>query len=318
MSRENIKVDEIFITGDFRHAGIQKEEAKFENYAKDIIDFVLKLSDAVGIVDTAHIHIIQGNHDKVRDEKNKKRLNEIKNNYNPMKGTLDTEDIKFLNSQFLFFDIIYKTLYGKDNPQDLDKIHSYEKLDGKCRLIKMNTAIMHNSDEDRGQLIIGNDQLDLIFEEAAADDVNLPIIVLAHHPLKYFQEDEREAVVEIFKEYKPWLYLCGDEHRPSVHKIENTIEVTMGCQKLEEGRTKPSILFGDTETNEFRAFHWVDEWEPYAEVNRELTDYLTPETIDTLNDFIQELQEQLGMMVPENLIKEYEGRFIRINRNMVR
>ena len=62
VKKNNITVDEVFFTGDFRNAKNQdKQDLKI--VAKEATDFIKEIASSVGVKDTSHIHIVPGNHD---------------------------------------------------------------------------------------------------------------------------------------------------------------------------------------------------------------------------------------------------------------
>ena len=60
---KKFSVDEIFITGDFRHALHQKDE--LSSLAKDVVSYIMEVAKCVGITSSKKIHILPGNHDLI-------------------------------------------------------------------------------------------------------------------------------------------------------------------------------------------------------------------------------------------------------------
>ena len=80
---KKILVDEIFFTGDFRHALRQKEQQEDE-IIENACDFLIAIAQSV-VKDTdniyRHIHIVPGNHDLIRGDIG--ILNMVYENYDP-------------------------------------------------------------------------------------------------------------------------------------------------------------------------------------------------------------------------------------------
>ena len=90
---KNLKADELFVTGDYRHAGLQMGEP-IEKSAGQAVQLILKIASAAGITDVEHIHLIPGNHDldrgktKAEKDENRKRILEIRDAYSVSAVTL--------------------------------------------------------------------------------------------------------------------------------------------------------------------------------------------------------------------------------------
>lgn len=67
VKKNNITVDEVFFTGDFRNAKNQ-EGQDLKTVAKEATDFIKEIALSVGVKDTSHIHIVPGNHDFITDD----------------------------------------------------------------------------------------------------------------------------------------------------------------------------------------------------------------------------------------------------------
>lgn len=277
---KNLKADELFVTGDYRHAGLQMGEP-IEKSAGQAVQLILKIASAAGITDVEHIHLIPGNHDldrgkaKAEKDENRKRILEIRDAYSVSAGNFKEDDLLFLKGQFQFFYKVCELLYGEKNPWKGNPLHTYRIVDNTA-VVYMNTAITHQADEDRGHLIIGNDELDLLLSEIENHFPGMPVIVLAHHASEYFEKEERAAVELIFRRYPVFLYLCGDAHTTWWRKINDYLEITMGCLKSAEG-TESTFLYGDSLTENYQAHFWIGKfasgkdhengWAPYQQFN---------------------------------------------------
>ena len=280
LSEQNICVDELIITGDFRHALFQTESN--EETVITVKQYIMKIAESIGIMNPVenHIHIIPGNHDRIRPESKDsiKTINAIKNKYRVEAGNFNAKEIDYINKQFDFFDLLCNSLYGSNHywkqVWQQSKLHTYRVLESKVVLLCLNTSIMHNSNADRNHLIIGNDNLELLLQEITEKYSTYPIIVLAHHSPEYFNDVERRAVEQIFRDYgNIQLYLCGDAHRVWWRRVNNYLEITMGCIKDAYG-VETAFLVGDTDLSSYIAHHWVNGWEPYSGFNRSLDEDL--------------------------------------------
>ncbi|MBQ3334041.1 MAG: metallophosphoesterase [Eubacteriaceae bacterium] len=282
------KADELIITGDYRNAAEQKED---EGEITEVVEFIKTIAKTVGITDVNHIHLIPGNHDRSRDDSEKEKMDRIRKNYDSNIGTFGNDKLEFLLGKFGYFNKVCDTLYGKNKPWDsTEKLHAYRFV-GDTVLLYLNTAIMHNDDKDRkeSRLIIGNDYLDQLLDEVESNYPDTPIVVLAHHSPDYFEREEKQAVEKIFEDHSNvTLYLCGDAHEEWVRKVNNVVEITLGCLKYGD-HVDQSFLIGDTDTQQYIMYHWVGEWVRYEKVNKQIEAYfpLLPKVIDK-EDFKKE------------------------------
>ena len=281
----NISVDELLITGDYRHARFQgNDQAEIDAVVKYIRD----IAEALGITDIKHIHLVPGNHDRDRKKGEARKMSGIRKKYNPLNGRFDEKDFDFLIQKFEYFRLVCSSLFGSDNYWGYKTLHTYRVIGGTVFLY-LNTAIMHNCDEDRKQhrLIIGNDYLDQLLDEIGKDYPDLPIIVLAHHSPDYFEKHEKEAIEDILKQHpKVFLYLCGDAHEAWLRKVNFHLEITMGCLKQEKS-VEATFLYGDTDIQEYTVHHWVRAWEPYVAANKQILDLIqVPMATDNHGDLL--------------------------------
>ena len=197
----DLSVDELLITGDYRHAGHQ---GKDPSEIADVVKFIKEIADAIGITDVAHIHLVPGNHDRDREDETLggAKTPAIRANYDPNIGNFRKDDLAFLESNFDYFITVCNTLYGPNHYWTNTLLHTYREINGTVFLY-MNTAIMHNSNQDRQEhrLIIGNDHLDRLLIDITTNYPTDPIIVMAHHSPDWFTKHEKEAVEEIFQKH---------------------------------------------------------------------------------------------------------------------
>ena len=270
----NVLVDNIFITGDFRHALLQKDEDEY-SIAYASVNFIKDVAASVGIVNPEMIHIVPGNHDLTRDE-NFAKIKEIRGTYNHEKGNFEQEDLEYLTKRFNFFSHVNKLLHPNSNTwiDKLIPIHTYSCFE-EYNLLYLNTAITCGSDNERGNLVIGNEAIYDCLESIKRTNPNKPIIVLAHHSLDNFDKGEIKALEQIFMDYPIKLYLCGDAHEAWRRITNGIMEITMGCLKNDNDVQTVFSLGELREDGEFsiEAHIWdtrFTDWAPYAHFNIEL------------------------------------------------
>lgn len=266
---KKFSVDEIFITGDFRHALHQKDE--LSSLAKDVVSYIMEVAKCVGITSSKKIHILPGNHDLTRS--NSAKLKQIIENYDPMKGIFTNDELDYLSNRFDFFYFVCQELYGNDLIYNRfrTELHPYF-LVGNCVVLCMNTAITCGFENERGNLVIGNDLLYRSFEKIKNEYPEKKIIVLAHHAIEYLSKTEREQVEKIFTNNEIDLYLCGDAHEIWIRKINNWLEITTGCL-VNEKDVEVVFCMGNTNKNEIKAYEWNQKfgtWQEYIAFNNYL------------------------------------------------
>lgn len=266
----NITADYLFLTGDYRNAKYSHE--KPELLAKTGADFIIDIANAAQI-NISNIHLVPGNHDLDRTH-DTGRIERIRENYNRLDGKFEKDDLRFLLERFTFFNCLCNELQKRGVPilwsETLQPLHPYICLED-FSLLCINTCIICNSDQDRHNLIIGNDALYQSLEEIRAENPGKPILMLAHHGLSYLHDDERPVVENLLREYPVKLYLCGDTHKPWVRWENHHIEITMGCS-VEEGGSEAVFSIGRMENDipSVEAYEWkasVSSWQPFTAFN---------------------------------------------------
>lgn len=274
LKEAHITADHLFLTGDYRHAKYQRDNEA--DAAKASAEFILQIAGAAAVV-PEHIHIIPGNHDLSRLP-DCEALEQIKQSYDVHSGRLGQPEAEFLLNRFTFFRLLMQELEPKgvrpiwpDTMLPLHVCRSFETF----HLLCLNTGIFCNSDRDRGELMIGNYDLYRALQEMKREDPGRPIIVLGHHGLDNFREDERKAVETLFSEYPVRLYLCGDAHMPWKRRTNGFMEITMGCL-VQERHTKTVFSAGELKADDFsiEAHSWdadEGEWGAYTQFNKKLS-----------------------------------------------
>lgn len=266
LKQQNFCMDEIFITGDFRHAKYQNTD--LPAVAKEVVDYILEIAESVGISTAQKIHVLPGNHDLTRD--NSIELERIKNSYDYDRGHFSPKDLSDLQKRFNFFYYICKELYGDESIYDefCRAVHPYF-IAGNCVILCMNTCLVCGLDNERGSLLVGTEYLYRSLKNIKQNHPNKEIIILAHHALECLAKKEREQVERLFADYPIILYLCGDAHELWGRKINNFMEITSGCMVQNKG-TEVVFCAGNTDQKTITAYSWdkkFAKWSEYAAFN---------------------------------------------------
>lgn len=227
LRENNITVDYIFLTGDYRQASNQQDDLTVT--LNDVVNYVLKIAEIVSVT-AENIFCIPGNHDLNRftTEEEKNKLAQIVSNYDPTDGKLDSENKDFLWERFLPFHELCSTFLSKGVQNHFSNLtHPYICKDDVSILL-LNSCLTCNGKKDRGQLLLFTNELYTSLSAIAKQSPHTPIIILSHHELNMLQEDELTYVNTLLKDYSILAFLCGDSHKH--HSLDrNFIEITSGC-----------------------------------------------------------------------------------------
>ncbi|WP_373219428.1 metallophosphoesterase [Ruminococcus sp. 5_1_39BFAA] len=254
-------IDEMFFTGDFRHA--QKQAGRdMDQVARNAVDFLRYIAKCVGIKDDGnldkHIHIVPGNHDLDRypyttDNKERKqqklkatkKLNKIYQNYDCHKGQFlgmvdGHPSLEYLRSRFNFFEkcasLLHNEIWGNFASGEIHRYRDY----GEYGIIYLNTAIASGRECDRHNLIIGLDDFYKAVDQAAGK----PLIILAHNPMEHLSSYELTKLRNKLNDSTSFvLWLCGDTHNTNYEKIDDIPCISVGSMVQEKG-TQVSFLIG--------------------------------------------------------------------------
>ena len=275
LEEEGIRADHLFLTGDYRYAA-DKEKNKEEELIQEVVGFILDIAKAAS-VPFDNIHLIPGNHDLTRSEKTGK-INEIKKNYDTHNGRFPEEDLMFLTERFDFFrklnlEFINQGVSVLPFADTLLPLHTYHCY-SDFSLLYLNTSIVCNSREERGTLVIDNYDLYQILKKVEKENPEKPILILAHHGIDNFRDDEKKVIEKFLEEYPVKLYLCGDAHVPWKRQVNDCLEITMGClTQGKEIRTVFSVGELNGESYSIEAHEWdadEHEWGEYSQFNKRL------------------------------------------------
>lgn len=232
----NLKVDYLFITGDYRDASYMKDKTLKENpkvQAENVAEYIEELADVLKIK-YDHVYLVPGNHDLHRKE-DKECIAKIKNQY---KNSKSFENYRGdLLSRFEFF---YK-IEDVFHPYTNKAFHRFYKCDD-ADILCLNTALLCDGDEKPGELIIGTKHIEEIVDKTNS---NTPLFVLAHHDLEFITEQEAKDLKAIVANRKVF-YLCGHSHKLSYSFDDNSkiCKIMVGATKhIEE--SYPIISIGD-------------------------------------------------------------------------
>jgi len=275
----NVKVDEVFVTGDFCSDYNENPDL----IATKAVEFVCELAAKVGINDPNHIHIVPGNHDITRFEnesEEQRRFDKIREGYNVDNGRFSHDDMTFLLKRFSFFYSISNKLHPINSvwTNSFESLHKYRCF-GDYSLLYINTAILYGDSKDRNNLSIGNFDLNMALKAIRDENPNTPIIALAHHSLDFLSVGERRVVQELFTEYGVNLYLCGDEHKSGCYPHHKTIEIVMGCIEGSVDGTQATFTIGEMQLSDdcysLKSHRWNGRnWEPYLQFEQDFDDSL--------------------------------------------
>lgn len=250
LKEKNIIVDELFFTGDFRHARNQQGQQE-EAVVRNACDFLISIAFSV-IKDRnniyKHIHIVPGNHDLSIG--NKKILDEIYEKYDPYKANFKEvmddgrTGLSILLSRFSFFQQCAEYLRNNMwcNLRD-GEVCPVRKLEN-CSIIYINTAIASGRDDERGKLYIGRQYIENAFQQVTDKNPDMPIIVLAHNVIDDIEQEERIKIKNLIDDLEiPVVWLCGDSHDIEYNNSYNVAYITAGCLLQERG-TEASFYVG--------------------------------------------------------------------------
>lgn len=310
-----VDINEIFFTGDFRHASEQAGE-NIDEVAANTVRFLRYIAECVGVKDDSHIHIVPGNHDldrhaythdKIEDkiwrEKSKEDLKKVYDNYDSNKGQFlkDVDGVPaldYLRSRFAFFE---KCVYLLNNKIWCDfstkPIHQFKDYGEYC-IIYMNTVIASGYKNDRGNLIIGLDD----FDKAISNVEGKPLFILAHNPPEHLHPDERNKIKNILNDNKiPVLWFCGDTHKAGYNKSYDIACISVGAMIQQEG-TESGFYVG--EFNNSRLTYIMAHKYDSNHMNWQPEEALTERICQSIPDQINGITDLLFQETTKNNLKK--------------
>ncbi len=210
-------VDAIFITGDISSSSKNEEFSEATNWLNDI-------SGGLGITSDS-IFIVPGNHDidasEVEDNPNLRRLhNSVCDERDSVDDIFTNKlDSKLLATKFRnYFDFSSqfgkpKKTYPEDRPPFYWK-HSINTSSGyKIRIFGLNTALISQRKEKKGQLFVGKSQLEIL--PTTKEKSKCVSIVLSHHPLTWLSSKDENTCKNAIRN-SSHIHVHGHEHRVEV------------------------------------------------------------------------------------------------------
>lgn len=247
---EHGKLDYIFITGDILHKGMSEEK-----HVTTMIEFIRKMGETAGC-DYSNIIISPGNHDLKRSKARKNTLNLILEEYKEEKSLEYNgyEAIVVDNICNPFIDMC-KRINARE---DMEKLHWCIEMD-ILNIYILNTAIFAGQTypgekqakkelEDTNLYICDTSLFEL--KNKVSDNSKLNI-VLAHHGVECFQEQEREQFFNFLRDIKTDIYLCGHVHK----NVARTLDEGGGAYQFSCGGlfvdeyNSPSFIIGEYDEN---------------------------------------------------------------------
>lgn len=277
-------IDEVFFTGDFRHAIKQAHQNPFE-VAQNAVNFLCDIAECVGVTDLNHIHIVPGNHDLDREqnkEENSSFLDEIYRQYDPDDGCFagyikgNVASLEYLRGRFGFFEkcaeLLHNQIWSEFRSGQIHRCRSFEDYN----IIYLNTAIASGRDSDRHNLLIGTDDLEKTLQHSQGK----PLIILAHNPLSHLAYEEQNIVKNLLKDSgSPTIWFCGDVHDTRYDKNYNIACLSVGCMIKQRG-AEASFFVGEIAKHRgvsISAHCYVSKhghWQPEEALTRRVTESL--------------------------------------------
>ena len=205
------KPDAVLVTGDIGFSGDAMDRQEYAQASS----WLRRLAERLEIAPYA-IHLVPGNHDVSRARKEDGRifelLQELRGGTRRLDDVLDEADARELLAGRMKR---YRELVAQLSPQAsggepqdaLAWSRSLKVREGlRLRLVGLNTALLANDDQDRGQLRLGLRQLGRASQDSITDEL---VIALAHHPLAWLGDGPQ---VEGWLESRVDILLCGHLH----------------------------------------------------------------------------------------------------------
>lgn len=237
------KYDCMVLSGDFRYAPDKTTDTD------EIVEYISKLL-VNSKVSNDRIVLAPGNHDLKRNNARKVLAIDALYKYRPENGAFDSSILSHLLSDdfFKFYNNLKTQIANNEKVISLANNPHYIIDMGICYFLVLNTALLsYGGDEDRNKIIIGcNYVLELI--EKIGDDKK-PIIAVGHHGVDWFSEEEREKLLLLFKKNGINLYLSGHSREFGCKKINDVVQVTVGCMRQKDNNVDATFSVGELYEN---------------------------------------------------------------------
>lgn len=227
----NGQFDYIILAGDFRYA-----PAKPAANASEVVSYIQQLAKASG-TDIKNVMCVPGNHDLQRSIA-RKGLIQLPREEKYQNGKFIDDAGSALQEDFEFFNLIEEQLHGI-RPAN-DRLHRLIKAKG-LNFLLLNTAITAGTDDDRGRLLLGWDDIDIVLSKR---NLMVPTVVIGHHGVSFWDREEQKKILNHFHDANIRLYLCGHEHSLYGEFFgEGLRQITVGCIGSSDGGEKVDIGF---------------------------------------------------------------------------
>lgn len=314
LSENKITAEHMFITGDFRHA-VKQRKCNEKNMVKIVVDYIEQVARNAQ-VPLENIHIIPGNHDFKRFDQNTeqeklKKLEKIRQKYIKEADLFSDEDLKVLNEPFSFFKEVCNELKTRNSKIQIPwyKGEIMPCIVGECfqdfSLLCINTCFFcHTDDSKKGNLVIDSALMYRELEDIQKKNAGKPLIILAHHDMGALERKNRLDVEDFLRDLNvPVLYLCGDSHDISVRRINDILEVTVGCLEITDG-TKAMISIGECHNKKIQSIKGYKtegrNWNIYPDFNARVLEELSK--FDKLVSQVDSVECEKNVLDNENII----------------
>ena len=275
LEEDNIELHYIFITGDIFHQG------DFDDKTKDFIEEIASLTKCK----KENIIICPGNHDGIRNRARKRLLDDFISMREGDRSAQIDDSYRYtlIDDPFKKFAETHEEITGSE-PESL--LGYTRKLDG-INLYVLNTSVFAGQTYPRKE--------EWSSEEKARDDHNLYLqdsnlaemresarekgftdnnnlnVVIGHHGVECFVEEERDNLKNFFRAQKIDLYLCGHVHRSSNDEISGSTDARqVSCGGLfYNDHAEASFIYGelDTDTREVKLHNYFYDKKPQWAIN---------------------------------------------------
>ena len=242
LRKNNLQVDAMFVSGDFRFA---QKQADTDQNAQIAVDMLFEIAAAAGVtkedgtVNADMIFTVPGNHDLDRKYPNREDLiKPIKDKYIESfeEGVFEKDNLSLLFKSFSFYHRVLNLLHGETESKNrfekmfTDSPHTHVFIEDICVLM-LNTALLSQDSAtvDPRSLLIGHNYITRELIQIRNRSQDIPIIILAHHSMEQLNEQESRELEKIFKNYDVKLYLCGHSHELWRKTVNDLTHITMGC-----------------------------------------------------------------------------------------
>lgn len=241
----------IFLAGDIFYKG------DIEKYKKIKGEKIKQLAIAAKC-DLHNVYICAGNHDLRRSHARALNLEDIIKRKKSIKLEIKDESVDAIYRSSKDFGVICNKITGrKDRTAD---IHHFFPLQD-VNILTLNTSIFagqvdpeadigtqkEKKELDSNKLFIYDSKFEnfknLVKKSIQQDKLN---IVIGHHAIECFEEDQQKQLSNFLKDIHCDLYLCGHVLKPFTHKIDGTPIYEVSCGGPFKGAyDKPSFIFGE-------------------------------------------------------------------------